>query len=114
MQFAKCEAIIGTLRYDSFAKIWFVAVTGKLFEIVYCSNYPMSLYFQVQFLKLKCTENAKSIIKSASEKDQKKKCKELKRDIETLSQVYSIKKKEISGKLWTSKRIWKKEISGKS
>ena len=54
----------------------------------------MSLYFQVQFLKLKCTENAKSIIKSASEKDQKKKCKELKRDIETLSQVYSIKKKK--------------------
>ena len=30
---------------------------------VFYSNYPMTLYFQVQFFKLKCTDNAKSIIK---------------------------------------------------
>ena len=54
----------------------------------------MTLYFQIQFLKLKCTENTKSAIKSAlkserkkkyhrkkSIKDQKRKCKELRRDI---------------------------------
>ena len=53
----------------------------------------MILYFQVQFLKLKGTENTKSTIKSALKnerkkkvsslniKDKKRKCKELKRDL---------------------------------
>ena len=41
--------------------------TWQSFEIyiklVYYSNYPMNIYFQVQFLKLKCTENAKIQLK---------------------------------------------------
>ena len=55
----------------------------------------MTLYFQVQFLKLKCTENTKGSIKGALKSDRKKnsiitekipkyqrrKCKELKRDV---------------------------------
>ena len=66
----------------------------------------MTLYFQVQFLKLKCTENRKSTIKSALKserkknislkkiiRDKRKKCKELKRDvIEIQSQEDSIEK----------------------
>ena len=61
---------------------------------VYYLNYPMTLYFQVQFLKLKCTDNAKSTIKNALKNERKKKvsslkylqgpekkCTELKRDI---------------------------------
>ena len=40
---------------------------------VYYSNYPMTLYFQIQFLKLKCTENTKSTIKSALKSKRKKK-----------------------------------------
>ena len=70
----------------------------------------MTLYFQVQFLKLKYTENPKSIIKKILKnerkkrvsslkkkfsKDQKRKCKELKRDIETQCQDDSIKKGNI-------------------
>ena len=69
----------------------------------------MPLYFQVQFLKLECTGNAKSAIKNAlkSERNKKvsslkhhqgpgKKCKELKRDIiEIHSQEDSIKKGNI-------------------
>ena len=34
-------------------------------KVLCYSNYPVALYFQVQFLKLKCTENRKSTIKSA-------------------------------------------------
>ena len=33
----------------------------------------MTLYFQIQFLKLKCTENTKSTIKSALKSKRKKK-----------------------------------------
>ena len=45
---------------------------------VYYSNYSMTLYFQVQFLKLKCTENAKSIIKNALKSERKKKVSSMK------------------------------------
>ena len=41
-------------------------------KAVYYSNYPMTLYFQIQFLKLKCTENTKSTIKSALKSERKK------------------------------------------
>ena len=33
----------------------------------------MTLYFQIQFLKLKCTENSKNTIKSALKSERKKK-----------------------------------------
>ena len=38
---------------------------------VYYSNYPMTLYFKAQFLKLKCTENAKSTIKNVLKSETK-------------------------------------------
>ena len=38
----------------------------------------MTLYFQVQFLKLKCTDNAKSTIKNALKNERKKKVSSLK------------------------------------
>ena len=37
----------------------------------------MTLYFQVRFLKLKCTENTKSTIKSELKSDKKKKISSL-------------------------------------
>ena len=70
----------------------------------------MTLYFQEQFLKLKCTENAKITIKNASKSERKKKllslkknitkgkkkCNELNRDIiEIQSRDNSIKKENI-------------------
>ena len=39
---------------------------------VYYSHYPMTLYFQVQFLKLKRFENVKSTIKNALKSERKK------------------------------------------
>ena len=89
---------IGTallLRFD-----WLQSLENYI-KSVYYSNYPMNLYFQVQFLKLKCTENAKITIKNALKSDRKKKyhhwkkCKELNRDIETQSQDGSIQKVNI-------------------
>ena len=71
------------------------------------SNYPMTIYFQVQFLKLKCTDNTKkhkntSALKSDRSKKasslkkikgQRKRYKELRRDIiEIQSQEESIEK----------------------
>ena len=41
----------------------------------------MTLYFQGQFLKLKCTENAKSTIKNALKSERKKKLLSLKKNI---------------------------------
>ena len=61
---------IGTallLRFD-----WLQSLENYI-KSVYYSNYPMNLYFQVQFLKLKCTENAKIKIKNALKSDRKKK-----------------------------------------
>ena len=70
----------------------------------------MTLYFQEQFLKLKCTENAKITIKNALKSERKKKllslkknitkgkkkCNELNRDIiEIQSRDNSIKKENI-------------------
>ena len=46
---------------------------------VYYLNYPMTFYFQVQFLKLKCTENTKNTIKSALKSKRKKKVASLKK-----------------------------------
>ena len=43
------------------------------------SNYPMTLYFQVQFLKLKCNENAKSTIKNTLKSERKKNVSSLKK-----------------------------------
>ena len=48
---------------------------------IYYSNYPMIIYFQVQFLKLKCTENTKSTIKSVLKSKRKKKVSSLKKSI---------------------------------
>ena len=42
-------------------------------KAVYYSNYRMTLYFQVQFLKLKCADNAKSKIKNPLKSERKKK-----------------------------------------
>ena len=79
----------------------------------------MTLHFQIQFLRQKCTENTKSTIKSAlksdrkkkkvsmkkSIKDQKRKCKELRRDItEIQSQEDSIEKGNIR-KILNKKKI---------
>ena len=71
----------------------------------------MNLYFQIQFLKLKSTENTKSTIKNVLKSTRKKKvsslkkisrrtknekCKELKRDIIKMqSQEDSIEKENI-------------------
>ena len=46
---------------------------------VYYSNYSMTLYFQVRFLKLKCTENAKNLIKIALKSERKKNVSSLKK-----------------------------------
>ena len=45
---------------------------------VYYSNYPIILYFQVEVLKLKCTENAKNRIKNALNSERKKEVLSLK------------------------------------
>ena len=55
------------LKFDSLQAL------ENYMKSVYYSNYPMTLYFQLQFLKLKCTENTKSTIKSASKSERKKK-----------------------------------------
>ena len=36
---------------------------------VYCNNDPLTLYFQVQFMKVHSTENAKNAIKSLLKKE---------------------------------------------
>ena len=41
----------------------------------------MTLYFQVPFLKLKCTENAKNLIKIALKSERKKNVSSLKKKI---------------------------------
>ena len=43
----------------------------------------MTLYFQVQFLKLKCTENTKGSIKGALKSDRKKTVSSLKKSPST-------------------------------
>ena len=55
------------LKFDSLQSL------KNYIQSVYYTNYPMTLYFQVQFLKLKCNENAKSTIKNALKSDRKKK-----------------------------------------
>ena len=46
---------------------------------VHYPNYPVNLYFQIQFLKLKCTENTKNTMKSALKNERKKKVSSLKK-----------------------------------
>ena len=58
------------LKFD-YLKYNFI-VLGNYIRLVYYSNFPMTLYFQVQFLKLKCTDNAKSKIKNALKSERKK------------------------------------------
>ena len=84
----------------------------------------MTVYFQVQFLKLKCTGNVKSTHKNALKKDRKnkvsslkyqqgpeRKCKNLKRDIiEIRSQVDSIEKGNIRKTLNNKKNMKKRNI----
>ena len=106
-------------------------------KLVCYSNYPVTLYFQVQFLKLKCTENRKSTIKSALKSEWKKKYHHWKkyqgpenkmqwakdryyRNPESRRQYQKTKyqkspeqekniyKKEISGKSWDKKKNMKK------
>lgn len=48
----------------------------------------MTLYFQVQLSKLKCTENTKSIIKNALESERKKKPSSLKKSIKDQKEIY--------------------------
>ena len=48
-------------------------------KLVYYSNYPRPLYFQVQFLKLKCTGNTKDTTISALKNERKKIIKSLKK-----------------------------------
>ena len=48
-------------------------------KLVYYSSYPRPLYFQVQFLKLKCTGNTKDTIISALKNERKKIIKSLKK-----------------------------------
>ena len=95
---------------------------------VYYSNYPMTLYSLVQFLKLKYTEKTKSTNKSIlkgegrkkvsllkkSVKNQKRKCKKPRRDIIKIqSQKDSVEKGNIR-KILNKKKIIKKGISEKS
>ena len=60
-----CTTVL--LKFDSLQAL------ENYMKSVYYSNYPMTLYFQLQFLKLKCTENTKSTIKSALKSERKKK-----------------------------------------
>ena len=96
------------------------AVLLKFDSLQSLENY-MSLYFQVQFLKLKCTERAKSTIKNALKSERKKKvsslkkglekkCKSLKREIETQSQDDSIKRENIRKILNKKKNMKKRNI----
>ena len=55
------------------------ALNANAITSVCYSIYPMTLYFQVQFLKLKRTENIKSLIKSALKSERKKKVSSLKK-----------------------------------
>ena len=91
---------------------------------VYYSNYPMTLYFQVQFLKIKCTDNANSAIKNELKRERKKKvsfpkyhhgpekkCKELEIDIiEIHSQEESIEKGNIRKILNNKKNVKKRDV----
>ena len=61
------------LKFDSLQSL------ENYIKSVYYSNYPMTLYFQIQFLKLKCTEKTKSTIKSALKCERKKKVSSLKK-----------------------------------
>ena len=65
-------------------------------KLLYYSNYPMALYFQVQFLKLKYTDNAKSLIKNVLKSERKKKIYSLKRRCQ--EGLDCIGKRKISGK----------------
>ena len=106
-----------SLKFDSLRSL------ENYIKSVYYSNYPTTLYFQVQFLKLKCTDNANSAIKNALKKERKKstllkyhqgpekKCKKLKRDIiEIHSQEDSIKKGNIRKILNNKKNVKKRDI----
>ena len=61
------------LKFDSLQSL------ENYIKSVYYSNYPMTLYFQIQFLKLKYRENTKSTIKSALKSEGKKKVSSLKK-----------------------------------
>ena len=60
------------LKFDSLQSL------ENYIKSVYYSNHPMTFYFQVQFLKLKCIDNAKSSIKNALKSERKKKVSSLK------------------------------------
>ena len=47
---------------------------------VYYLNYPVTLYFQVLYLKLKCTDNTKRTIKNGVKSESKKKVLSLKKE----------------------------------
>ena len=55
------------LKFDSLESL------ENYIKSVYYSNFSMTLYFQVQFLKSKRTENTKITIKSALKNERKKK-----------------------------------------
>ena len=53
---------------------------------VYYNTYPLTLYFQVQFMKVHCTENAKNAIKSLLKKEGLSERRE--RDLNTRKRKY--------------------------
>ena len=55
------------LKFDSLQSL------ENYIKSVYYSNYPMALYFQIPFLRLKCTENVKSTNRNALKSERKKK-----------------------------------------
>ena len=61
---ATCTVVL--LKFDSLESL------ENYTKSLYYSNYPMTLYFQAQFLKQQCTENTKSTIKSTLKNERKK------------------------------------------
>ena len=55
----------------------------------------MTPYFQVPFLKLKCTENAKNLIKIALKSERKKNVSSLKKNIKGQRRKYKKLKRDI-------------------
>ena len=93
------------------------AVLLKFDSLQSLENYIKSVYYSIlQFLKLKCTKNAKNTIKNESSRKKtsprtRKKCKELKRDIiKTQSQDSSIEKGNIRKNLNKKKNMKKGNI----
>ena len=91
-------------------------------KLVYYSNYPRPLYFQVQFLKLKCTGNTKDTTISALKNERKKIIKSLKKYQRQEKKIQGAKERYIfeiqsqegsNQKILNKKNNIKKEKAGK-